>query len=133
MKEEIKSLIRYRLEQAEDSIKEARLLQKEGMSLRSVMNRLYYAMFYSLLALLQKKGIGTSKHIGAISLFDREFIKNGVFDKELSRRLHRAFELRQKGDYLEQTEISEQDIAEMFPKAVDFVDTVKNYLLNARK
>lgn len=133
MKEEIKSLIRYRLEQAEDSIKEARLLQKEGMSLRSVMNRLYYAMFYSLLALLQKKGIGTSKHIGAISLFDREFIKNGVFDKELSRRLHRAFELRQKGDYLEQTEISEQDIAEMFPKAVDFVDTVKNYLLNVRK
>lgn len=133
MKEEIQSLIRYRLEQAEDSIKEARLLQKEGMSLRSVMNRLYYAMFYSLLALLQKKGIGTSKHIGAISLFDREFIKNGVLDKELSRRLHRAFELRQKGDYLEQTEISEQDIAEMFPKAVDFVNTVKNYLLNVKK
>lgn len=133
MKEEIQSLIRCRLEQAEDSIKEARLLQKEGMSLRSVMNRLYYAMFYSLLALLQQKGIGTSKHIGAISLFDREFIKNGVFDKELSRRLHRAFELRQKGDYLEQAEISEQDIAEMFPKAVDFVNTVKNYLLNVKK
>ena len=53
MKEEILSLIRHRLEQAEDSIKEAKLLQKEGMSFRSVMNRLYYAMFYSVLALLQ--------------------------------------------------------------------------------
>ena len=59
MKEEILSLIRHRLEQAEDSIKEAKLLQKEGMSFRSVMNRLYYAMFYSVLALLQQKGIGT--------------------------------------------------------------------------
>jgi uncharacterized protein (UPF0332 family) len=133
MKEEILSLIRHRLEQAEDSINEAKLLQKEGMSFRSVMNRLYYAMFYSVLALLQQKGIGTSKHIGAISLFDKEFIKNGAFDKELSKRLHRAFELRQKSDYLEQTEISEQDIEEMFPKAVDFVNTIKNYLLDVKK
>lgn len=132
MKEEILSLIRHRLEQAEDSINEAKLLQKEGMSFRSVMNRLYYAMFYSVLALLQQKGIGTSKHIGAISLFDKEFIKNGAFDKELSKRLHRAFELRQKSDYLEQTEISEQDIEEMFPKAVDFVNTIKNYLLDVK-
>jgi len=133
MKEEILSLIHHRLEQAEDSINEAKLLQKEGMSFRSVMNRLYYAMFYSVLALLQQKGIGTSKHIGAISLFDKEFIKNGAFDKELSKRLHRAFELRQKSDYLEQTEISEQDIEEMFPKAVDFVNTIKNYLLDVKK
>ena len=133
MKEEILSLIHHRLEQAEDSINEAKLLQKEGMSFRSVMNRLYYAMFYSVLALLQQKGIGTSKHIGAISLFDKEFIKNGAFDKELSKRLHRAFELRQKGDYLEQTEISEQDLEEMFPKAVDFVNTIKNYLLDVKK
>jgi uncharacterized protein (UPF0332 family) len=133
MKEEILSLIRHRLEQAEDSINEAKLLQKEGMSFRSVMNRFYYAMFYSILALLQQKGIGTSKHIGAISLFDKEFIKNGAFDKELSKRLHRAFELRQKSDYLEQTEISEQDIEEMFPKAVDFVNTIKNYLLDVKK
>ncbi len=103
------------------------------MSFRSVMNRLYDAMFYSVLALLQQKGIGTSKHIGAISLFDKEFIKNGAFDKELSKRLHRAFELRQKSDYLEQTEISEQDIEEMFPKAVDFVNTIKNYLLDVKK
>lgn len=132
MKEEILSLIRHRLEQAEDSINEAKLLQKEGMSFRSVMNRFYYAMFYSILALLQQKGIGTSKHIGAISLFDKEFIKNGAFDKELSKRLHRAFELRQKSDYLEQTEISEQDIEEMFPKAVDFVNTIKNYLLDVK-
>ena len=36
---------------------------------------------------------------GAISLFDREFIKSGIFDKELSKKtLHRSFELRQKGN-----------------------------------
>ena len=129
MKEDILALIKYRLEEAENSIKEAEVLLKEGMSLRSVMNRLYYAMFYAVLALLQEKELGTSKHYGAISLFDREFIKSGIFDKELSKTLHRAFELRQKGDYLEQAEVTKSDVDEMLPKTKDFVDKVKEYLL----
>jgi len=111
MKEDILALIKYRLEEADNSIKEAEVLLKEGMSLRSVMNRLYYAMFYAVLALLQEKELGTSKHYGAISLFDREFIKSGVFDKELSKTLHRAFELRQKSDYMEQAEVTKNDVA----------------------
>ena len=41
MKEELLALIRYRLAEAEDSIKEAKVLLKEGMSMRAVMNRLY--------------------------------------------------------------------------------------------
>lgn len=127
MKRESKELTNYRLEQAEESIKEAEVLLKEDMSLRAVMNRLYYAMFYATLAVLQDKQMGTSKHIGAISLFDREFIKTRVFDKELSKTLHRAFELRQKGDYMEQTEITKEDIDEIFPKTRDFVDKIESY------
>ena len=129
MKEDILTLIKYRLEEAENSIKEAEVLLREGMSLRSVMNRLYYAMFYAVLALLQEKELWTSKHYGAISLFDREFIKSGVFDKELSKTLHRAFELRQKGDYMEQSEVTRNDVEEMFPKTKDFVNKVEGYLL----
>jgi len=94
MSEEKKALIQYRLSQARDSIKEAEVLLREGMSYRSVINRLYYAMFYTLLALLQEKEVGVSKHSSAISLFDRNFIKTGIFDKDFSRVLHRAFELR---------------------------------------
>jgi uncharacterized protein (UPF0332 family) len=129
MKEELFALIQYRLKQADDSIKEAEVLLKEGMSLRSVMNRLYYAMFYTVLALLQEKQLGTSKHYGAISLFDREFIKSGIFDKELSKTLHRSFELRQKGDYMEQPEITKADIDEILPKTVAFINEIKQYIL----
>ena len=129
MKEELFTLIEYRLKQADDSIKEAEVLLKEGMSLRSVMNRLYYAMFYAVLALLQEKQLGTSKHYGAISLFDREFIKSGIFDKELSKILHRSFELRQKGDYMEQPEITKADIDEILPKTVAFINEIKQYIL----
>lgn len=51
------------------------------------MNRLYYAMFYAVLALLQEKEMGTSKHSGAIALFDREYVKTGLFPKEMSKAL----------------------------------------------
>jgi uncharacterized protein (UPF0332 family) len=70
MREKLRALIEYRLREAEDTLKEAKVLQREGISNRGIMNRLYYAMFYAVLALLQEKQLGTSKHIGAISLFD---------------------------------------------------------------
>jgi uncharacterized protein len=122
------SLIRYRIDQASESLKEADVLLAAGMSLRSVMNRLYYDMFYAVLALLQDKQAGTSKHSGAISLFDREFIKAEIFDKKFSKALHRAFEIRQKGDYMEQTEVTKQDIDEIRPAAVEFVERADSYL-----
>lgn len=129
MKQEGIALIDYRIKQARESIQEAKVLWGQGMSNRSVMNRLYYAMFYAVLALLQEKQLGTSKHYGAISLFDREFVKSGLIDTEYSKALHRAFILRQKGDYLEEAEVSLADIEEMFPQAESFVGLVEERFL----
>jgi uncharacterized protein len=128
MTENRRALINYRLSQARDSLNEADVLQQSGMSMRSVMNSLYYAMFYTVLALLQEKELGTSKHSGAISLFDREFVKAGVFPKELSKALHRAFELRQKGDYMEETEVSPEDITEIRPQVQLFIESAEEFL-----
>ena len=129
MTENRKALIEYRLTQARDSIREADVLNQSGMSRRSVMNRLYYAMFYAVLALLQEKEMGTSKHSGAIALFDREYVKTGQFPKEISKTLHRAFELRQKGDYMEETEVTVNDVAEIRPVAEQFVECAERFLL----
>ncbi|MBF0320449.1 MAG: HEPN domain-containing protein [Nitrospirae bacterium] len=127
MNDEIHHLVKYRLEQAEDCLKEASLLKKEGMSNRAILNRLYYALFYSIIALLQTKQMGTSKHAGAISMFDKEFIKTNAFDKSMSKTLHRVFELRQKGDYMEYGAIPDQDVEDLLPKVADFVISVKRY------
>ena len=43
-------LIRYRISQAEETISDVELLIENGR-LRSAVNRIYYGMFYSLLAL----------------------------------------------------------------------------------
>jgi len=89
--EQLEDLLRYRMEQAHETLREAEILLKES-ALRGAINRAYYAMFYALLALLATKRLGTSRHSGALALFDREFVKPGVFPRELSRTLRLAFD-----------------------------------------
>jgi len=66
--ENVKALISYRLEQAEESLAAAKLLFENEL-FRGSINRAYYAMFYSVLALLASRQMETSKHSGAISMY----------------------------------------------------------------
>jgi len=91
-------LSKYRIEQAEESLAEAELLFNSGQGFRGAVNRAYYGMFYAALALLAKTGKASSKHSGIIALFDENYVKQGIFSKELSKALHRAFEFRQMSD-----------------------------------
>ena len=63
------SLFTYRFGEAEETLADARKMLHAGVSAGSVVNRTYYAIFYSVLALLIHENIehGTSKHAGIIS------------------------------------------------------------------
>jgi len=67
----------YRLNQAEETLQDAKKMLEGDFSSRSITNRAYYSMFYAVLALFLKTDINvkTSKHIGIITLFDKEFIR----------------------------------------------------------
>jgi uncharacterized protein (UPF0332 family) len=125
--ENIRKLVRFRLDQADAAVRAARVLLDQHLS-RDAVNRSYYAMFYAVLALLVTKQIGTSKHQGAISVFDREFARTGVFNRELSYWLHEAFEMRLDADYAEMVEVPEEDARRILSNAETFIVQVKNYL-----
>ena len=77
MTDEERTLIGYRLERAKETLDEAQLLYNSGY-LNTYVNRLYYACFYAVSALLLAKDFSTSKHSHLRSLFHREFIKTGI-------------------------------------------------------
>ena len=54
-------LIKYRLDEAKDTLEDVQLLISNDR-LRASINRIYYGMFYALLALGLKFGFETSKH-----------------------------------------------------------------------
>lgn len=128
MKQESKSrIISYRLEQAQIALDDAIYLNTGGRSPQSIVNRCYYAMFYATLALLEDIGKAPTKRSGIISLFDTEYVMKGIFSRELSKNLHKAFELRQSSDYKVRPVMPEEQVKEEIDKASLFVEAVKSY------
>jgi uncharacterized protein (UPF0332 family) len=126
--ENTKTLIRYRMSQAEESLTDAEILIQAQRTPRSIINRCYYAMFYAALALLQTTGKASSKHTGVISLFDTEFILKGVLPKQLSKDFHRAFKQRQTSDYEVAGPLDDQAVQEARREAKEFIQAVQKYL-----
>jgi uncharacterized protein (UPF0332 family) len=128
LRENIKAIVKYRIEQAEESIKDTNILLDSGGSLRSVINRSYYAMFYAALALIAAKGTGSSKHSGVISIFDREYVKTNVFPREMSKLFHKAFHLRQESDYKEFFLLTREEALKIKKGAENFLKKIIDYL-----
>ncbi|WP_038016019.1 HEPN domain-containing protein [Synechococcus sp. PCC 7335] len=127
MSNQLHLLVRYRLDEAQETLREAELLLR-STAFRGSINRSYYAMFYALLGLLATRGLGTSKHSGVMSLFDREFVKTGIFAKEFSRSLHRAFDERQVNDHGEMLKPDQKLASALLEQARVFVHEVSDYL-----
>jgi uncharacterized protein len=126
--DDIKILVKHRLDQANICIQDAKYLLDGNRSSQSVVNRCYYAMYYAVVALLQKIGKIPSKHSGVISLFDTEFVLKEIFPKELSKDFHKAFELRQISDYQINNEITKEKSNELMNKAIKFVKAIEEYI-----
>lgn len=98
MNSEKESYIRYRLARAWDTLDDARILAAKG-KWNSTINRLYYAAYYAVMALLLKHDLKPTTHNGAKSNFSEYFVKTGKIDKELGKIFSQLFTWRQKGDY----------------------------------
>jgi uncharacterized protein (UPF0332 family) len=125
--ENIRALVRFRLEQADEALHAAQILL-EQRSWRAAVNRSYYAMFYAVLALLALHQRETSKHSGVMSLFNRDFVKPGIFSVELSRWLRHAFRQRHTADYAALSTMSAEEVQQVFDEATAFVAQVKAHL-----
>ena len=120
MTKEEKALIRYRMERAHETIEEAKVLFDAG-HLNSYVNRLYYACFYAVSALLLTRDFSTSKHGYLRSLMHREFVKTGLIPKELGGHFDLLFDSRLKGDYSDFTVFKIDDISGWLERTQEFV------------
>jgi uncharacterized protein (UPF0332 family) len=83
---------------AREALEDARLLLLQDR-VNGAMNRVYYALFYSAVALLATKDLSSARHSGVIALFSNNFVRTGEFPQELGRQLGIAFDARGSSDY----------------------------------
>ena len=121
------NLIGYRLQQAKETMDDVQLLIN-NKRFRSAVNRIYYGMFYALMALGSANRFETSKHAQLIGWFNRNFIYEGKIDARFGRIINKAFNRRTKGDYDTFVEFEEEIVIEMYAEMNDFIDEIESYI-----
>ncbi len=74
--------VRYRMERAQQSLAEADLLA-EGIFWNGCANRVYYACFYAVTALMMHDGSSMSKHTGVRGFLNRQYVRTGRIEHDL--------------------------------------------------
>jgi uncharacterized protein (UPF0332 family) len=124
---ESSALIAYRLERSCESLRAAEIMLENNM-LTFSMNRVYYAMFYAVQALLVSREVSFSKHGQVKAYFSREMVKSGIFQTEMGRLYNKAFEYRQKFDYVDFSFPDREMVSEYLEKARGFINNIREYL-----
>ncbi len=118
------TLIKYRFEQVNESVTEAQLLLDKGL-LRGAVNRIYYAMFYSVLILALQNQFETSKHQQLLGWFNKNFIYTNKIDKRFGSIIQKAFENRNEGDYEPLVSFEKESVSQMFSEMELFLERIK--------
>ena len=120
-------LIRYRLEKSDRTFQEAKSLADNGFW-NGAANRLYYSCFYAVIALLAKDDVNASTHNGVRVEFFKRYVKTNILSKDFSSFYSNIMGKRQESDYDDFLEFSEDDIEPLFPKAIVFINGIKELL-----
>ena len=126
--EEKNILIDLKIERANEAIKEVPYLVEQGFY-RTAANRLYYACYYVVSALLLQKGYKAHTHSGIIALFSMNFVKTGIVSSDEGKLYRSLFELRLTGDYDEVKIIDKEDVVTRLQHANDFIKTIEQLIL----
>ena len=116
-------LVQYRCQRAQETLEDARILANSERW-NACLNRLYYACFYAVTALLLQHGLSSSKHSGVRGLFNKNFVKTGLVEKPLAETYNDLFEKRQTSDYADFAQIHAEHVRPLLPKADLFVKTI---------
>lgn len=120
-------LIRYKLSRAEETLAEARVMLQTGHPYGAA-NRIYYACFYAVTALLLTRNLSSSKHSGVIALFNRHFVKPGLISTDMGKFYSRMFDSRLESDYADWIEVEEQGIKDELVHAEVFVNMINDLI-----
>ncbi len=116
--------IDYRFRRAEESYEDA-LIMVEKKRWNTAINRLYYACFYAVIALLLQKDVTTKSHDGTRRQFGFLVVNEGSVEKSLGKLYTKLFNARHKGDYGDLFDFDEVTVTPLVPQVREFLDRIK--------
>ena len=121
--EERRVMVEHESRKARQTFAQAETLRREGYW-DGVANRLYYASFHAVNALLIHDGHAVRTHHGASSLFRQLYVKTGILPVEVSEHYSILQTMRDKSDYNCSFEATEQLVEPLIEPTRWLVETV---------
>ena len=101
-----RALIKYRLQRAEQTLDEAKVMS-DASYYNAAINRLYY---------------------GVKTMFSLHFIASGILPKDYGKTFSRLFEMRHSSDYDDFIYCDKDMVDEYTPKAQELVDGIRRLI-----
>ena len=121
--DERKAVVEFRIEKARRAFEQAQGVV-ELQYWEAIANRLYYAAYNAVSAMLIAYGYTAHSHDGVIHLFGQHFVKPGLVDSKDGKLYHHLFSMRLTGDYDDTYGLTSEDVLPLIAPASELIDKV---------
>ena len=125
--EERRIMVELEIERAEKIVQQFAVLQEQKFW-DTLVNRMYYAIFHAVSALLIHNAIQVHTHRGALIAFNKEFVRTGVFSAEEGHLFSQLEGLRERGDYNCFIDATEEEIVPMIEPLKALIGKIKQVI-----
>lgn len=125
--EERAIMVQHEFEKAQNFFRQA----KKNATIEEwdvVANRLYYAAFHAVSALLINDGRKVGSHNGSVLTFGQYYVKTGIFTAEEGRFYSQLQTIREKADYNAVWSATEADLKPIMPLVDSFLSKIRERL-----
>lgn len=120
-------IVAYRLAKSDKDIRSVKtLIVSEDWEV--VVNRLYYAAFQAVSALLFQEGIKAKARSGAKAMRELHFVKAGRLSADGGRFYAQLFDERNDSDYEDFAVFTADDVRPLVPQTEEFIDVIKRLI-----
>ncbi len=126
-KENQDDVVKYRIKKAERTLQGAKIIAENHLW-EVCINRLYYACFYAVSALLIHYQLESKTHSGIKNLFSLHFVKTNLVSLEQGYFYAQLFDKRQTGDYADFTDYTQEDVEPLIAPTESFIYQIKQLI-----
>jgi uncharacterized protein (UPF0332 family) len=123
--QERSELVNYRIAKAIATLEEVNIANELW---NTAVNRLYYACYYAVTALLINNEIHAQTHGGVRQMFGLHFIKTGILQTDSGKFYPDIFDMRQTGDYDDFIDFDKDDVMDLLTPANKLVSDIEKMI-----
>lgn len=125
--EERDVIVTLELEKSAKTLAQVAVMTQNGVW-EMAANRLYYALFHAVSALLVSDHHEVGTHRGAVGKFSLFYVKSGVFTPEEGRLYSQLQQLREDGDYNCAIDVTREDVEHKIQPTTLLIEKIRGLI-----